>query len=1065
MVGRRLDTDVVVVGGGPVGLMLAGELRLGGADVVVLETREAPTTESRASTLHARTMEILDSRGLLKAFGTPPCEVRGHFGGIPLDLTLPSTHPGQWKVPQTETERLLQDWAAGLGARIKRRHTLRALRTTGEGVEAVAAGPGGPVRIRAAYLVGCDGENSTVRRLLDADFPGEDAHRELLRADVAGIDILNRRFERLPAGMAVAARRGDGVTRVMVHEFGREAQLRTTEPDFAEVCEVWQRVTGEDITSGTPLWVNSFGDANRQLSAYRHDRILFAGDAAHRQMPIGGQALNLGLQDAVNLGWKLSAVATGRTPADLLDTYHTERHEVGRRVLANIKVQSQLLLGGPESHSTRTLFTELLSSERVRTHLASMIAGLDISYGDEGVRLPNTNLTVGHHQYTTTELLHRARPVLLLLTPKATRFHKQAAPWSDYVTTLTATADLPATDALLLRPDGHIAWTSASDTPLPEALTHWFGTPMTTPEPAAANGDSAPQGPPAPESTTRTGGAGGTPKAEGEAEATNHSPKGDPMNTKAPAPQERYDVAILGAGMAGGMLGAVLARNGVKVLLIDAGTHPRFAVGESTIPYTSAMTRIVGERYDVPEIVHMASFRGIQDHVSPMSGRKQNFGFVYHREGQDQNPDEINQLVVPEWQRTESHLFRQDTDAYLFHLAVKHGATPLLGTRITDIETGPDGAVLRDAHGTEYHAEYLVDGSGFRSPVADAFGLREEPTRARHHSRTLFTHMVGVTAYDDAPSAAAHKQPSPWHHGTLHHVFDGGWLWVIPFDNHDGAISPLCSVGLTLDERKFPRSQDLTPQQEFDEFLEKFPQIAEQFTDARAVRPWVATGRLQYSSSSTVGERYCLTAHAAGFIDALYSRGLTNTLEVVNSLAWRLIEATKDGDWSTERFEYIDRLQQGLYDVHDDLVYSSFVGFKHYDLWNAVTRVWESTSIMPTMTVERAYRRFMEHKDDQILKDLEKTTTPGLPAPVGEDISSLLTLTRTTCQAVEAGGLEPGEAAELLFEQLRESKFLPEPFALGDPDNKCFEATRELLGQALDWGRTKAPEHIAQLFG
>ncbi|MFJ2239654.1 FAD-dependent monooxygenase [Streptomyces sp. NPDC087859] len=1051
---QRLEADVVVVGGGPVGLMLAGELRLGGADVVVLETREAPTTESRASTLHARTMEILDSRGLLQAFGTPPCEVRGHFGGTPLDLTLPSTHPGQWKVPQTETERLLQDWAAGLGARIKRCHTLRALRTTGEGVEAVAAGPGGPVRIRAAYLVGCDGENSTVRRLLGADFPGEDAHRELLRADVAGIDVPNRRFQRLERGMAVAARRGDGVTRVMVHEFGREAQPRTREPDFAEVCEVWQRVTGEDITSGTPLWVNSFGDANRQLSAYRHDRVLFAGDAAHRQMPIGGQALNLGLQDAVNLGWKLAAVATGRAPADVLDTYHAERHEVGRRVLANIKVQSQLLLGGPESNSTRALFAELLPSEKVRTHLASMIAGLDISYGDQGVRLPRTTLTTGDRQYTTTELLHPARPLLLLLTPEAAPFHEQAAPWSDYVTTLTATADLPGTDAVLLRPDGHIAWTSPSDTPLPEALTHWFG-PPTTERP--------------PEGTTSTPGPVLAPESKAalstsEPAAANDSPKGDPMNTKDHA-HERYDVAILGAGMAGGMLGAVLARNGVKVLLIDAGTHPRFAVGESTIPYTSAMTRIVGERYEVPEIVHMASFRGIQDHVSPMSGRKQNFGFVYHREGQDQNPDEINQLVVPEWQRTESHLFRQDTDAYLFHLAVRYGATPLLGTRITDIETGPDGAVLRSDRGVEYRAEYLVDGSGFRSPVADAFGLREEPTRARHHSRTLFTHMVGVTPYDDAPSAAGHQQPSPWHHGTLHHVFDGGWLWVIPFDNHDGAISPLCSVGLTFDERKFPKSQDLSPQQEFDAFLARFPQIAEQFTDARAVRPWVATGRLQYSSSSTVGERHCLTAHAAGFIDALYSRGLTNTLEVVNSLAWRLIEASRDGDWSTERFEYIDRLQQGLYDVHDDLVYSSFVGFQHYDLWNAVTRVWESTSIMPTMTVERAYRRFMENRDEQILKDLEQTTTPGLPAPVGEDISSLLTLTRSTCQAVEAGGLEPGEAAELLFEQLRESKFLPEPFALGDPANKCFEATPELLGQALEWGRTKAPEHIAGLFG
>ena len=149
---------------------------------------------------------------------------------------------------------------------------------------------------------------------------------------------------------------------------------------------------------------------------------------------------------------------------------------------------------------------------------------------------------------------------------------------------------------------------------------------------------------------------------------------------------QRYDVAILGAGMAGGMLGAVLARNGVKVLLIDAGTHPRFAVGESTIPYTSSMTKIIAERYQVPEIEPLASFKGIHDKVSPMCGRKQNFGFVYHREGRPQDPEEINQLVIPEWQRTECHLFRQDTDTYLFNVAVSYGADPCLNTRITGIE-------------------------------------------------------------------------------------------------------------------------------------------------------------------------------------------------------------------------------------------------------------------------------------------------------------------------------------------------------------------------------------------
>jgi FADH2 O2-dependent halogenase len=535
------------------------------------------------------------------------------------------------------------------------------------------------------------------------------------------------------------------------------------------------------------------------------------------------------------------------------------------------------------------------------------------------------------------------------------------------------------------------------------------------------------------------------------------------MNTT--GTDERYDVAILGAGMSGGMLGAVLARAGVRVLLIDAGTHPRFAVGESTIPYTSTTARIIADRYQVPEIEPLASFRGIQDHVSPMCGRKQNFGYVWYEEGRPQDPERINQLVVPEWQRTETHLFRQDVDAYLFNIAVGYGADQALNTRIVDIAIDRDtGVELRSDAGETFRAKYVVDGSGYRSPIATAFGLREEPTRARHHSRSMFTHMIGVTPFDDAPAAKAHVKPSPWHHGTLHHVFDGGWLWVIPFDNHEGALNPLCSVGLTIDERVFPKNGQ-SPQQEFDAFLRRFPEIAEQFRTAKAVRPWVSTGRLQYSVTNTVGERYCLTSHAAGFIDALYSRGLTNTLEVVNALAWRLIEASRDDDWSTERFTYVNDVQQGLFDVHDDLVYSSFVSFRDYDLWNAVVRVWESTSIMPTMTVERAYRQFKESRDDRVFRDLERTSTPGLPEPVGRDIADLLAFTRQTCQAVESGSLPAKEAAQRIFERVASSAFLPTPFRLGAPDNTCFEATPALLTKAVEWGRTEAPAHVATLFG
>ncbi|MFK8905555.1 FAD-dependent monooxygenase [Streptomyces sp. YS-3] len=483
----RLDTQVIVVGAGPVGLLLAGELRLGGAEVVVLEQRAAPTTESRASTLHARTMELLDSRGLLDVFGTPPNEPRGHFGGIPMDLTLPSPFPGQWKMPQTRSEALLQEWALSLGVDLRRGHELREVHDRGGFVEATAAGPEGTVVVRGGFLVGCDGEDSTVRRLTGAEFPGNDAGRELLRADVAGIAIPNRRFERLPAGLAIAATR-DGVTRVMVHEFGSHAEPRTADPEFGEIAAVWKRVTGEDISGGTPLWANSFGDANRQLTRYRHGRILFAGDAAHRQMPIGGQALNLGLQDAFNLGWKLALHLGGGAPEDLLDTYHTERHEVGRRVLSNIRAQAMLLLGGPEVEPLRSVLTELLTHDDVRAHLAGMISGLDIRYDVGGpghpllgARLPDTGLTTGEGPVNTAQLLRTARGVLLDLSGGGAALPDTSG-WADRVTVLPAAPEkdgaLQGVGAVLVRPDGHVAWAGGPDTDgagLREALERWFG--------------------------------------------------------------------------------------------------------------------------------------------------------------------------------------------------------------------------------------------------------------------------------------------------------------------------------------------------------------------------------------------------------------------------------------------------------------------------------------------------------------------------------------------------------------------------------------------------------------
>jgi oxygenase len=486
------ETEVVVVGAGAVGLMLAGELRLGGAAVTVVDRLAEPMRESRASQLNARTMEIFDQRGLVERLGTLRAEPAGHFGGLPLPVDqIRSVHAGYWKVPQPRTEAMLGAWATGLGADVLRGHELHGLAQTGEHVEAEVTGPRGRRRLRAGYLVGCDGESSTVRRLAGIEFTGHDARRELVRADVAGIDVQPRRFQRLPRGLAIAGRTGGDVTRVMLHEFGAKATDRTVPPAFAELVASWARVTGEDISGGTPIWLDVFGDVDRQAARYRSGRVLLAGDAAHALMPASGQALNLGVQDAVNLGWKLAAQVRGRAAAGLLDSYHDERHPVGARVLTNVAAQTDLLLGGPDSTAVRSVFADLLGLGETRRYLAETLGGLDVRYdvgpGDHpllGARLPHAALLTDAGETTTGTLLRPARGVLLDLAEDADghdRLRATAQAWRDRVDTVPAKVDgasaLSGLTAALVRPDGHIAWVDRGPARLESALRRWFGVP------------------------------------------------------------------------------------------------------------------------------------------------------------------------------------------------------------------------------------------------------------------------------------------------------------------------------------------------------------------------------------------------------------------------------------------------------------------------------------------------------------------------------------------------------------------------------------------------------------
>ncbi|MFJ6567684.1 FAD-dependent monooxygenase [Streptomyces sp. NPDC091292] len=523
-------TDVVVVGAGPTGLLLAGELRLGGARVIVLERLARPTGQSRGLGFTARAMEIFDQRGLLPRFGqgeTLEISPVGHFGGVRFDYTvLEGAHFGARGIPQSQTEAVLEEWASAVGADIRRGWEFEGFEEVGElggsedsgggyggdgtgghGVEITVRTPDGHRRIRASYLVGCDGGHSAVRTAAGIGFPGTPATRLMFLADVVGCDLRPRLLgERLARGMVMAAPLGDGVDRVIVCPDGTPPPGDGDGPvTFAQVADAWQDLTGEDIHHGGAAWVSSFTDTTRQASAYRSGRVLLAGDAAHVHLPAGGQGLSTGVQDAANLGWKLAAVVRGTAPGGLLDTYHDERHPAGARLLMNTRAQGSVFLGGAEADPLRALFAELLAYDDVKRHLAGVVSGLDVRYdvGDGthpllGRRLPHRHLVDAGGGTSTTELLHPARGVLLDLADDPA-LRAAAAPWRDRVTVTTAVPKpvdgidpLTGTTALLVRPDGHVAWAAASGThgaPTPvaadpgadprEALRRWFGPPLT----------------------------------------------------------------------------------------------------------------------------------------------------------------------------------------------------------------------------------------------------------------------------------------------------------------------------------------------------------------------------------------------------------------------------------------------------------------------------------------------------------------------------------------------------------------------------------------------------------
>jgi tetracycline 7-halogenase / FADH2 O2-dependent halogenase len=517
-------------------------------------------------------------------------------------------------------------------------------------------------------------------------------------------------------------------------------------------------------------------------------------------------------------------------------------------------------------------------------------------------------------------------------------------------------------------------------------------------------------------------------------------------------PDEPFDVAVLGGHLTGGLLATILARHGVRVLVVPAEGDRTEPSGDSTVPYTTAVFQLLAERFDVPEVGAFAHFTDLPDWVQQSSGIKKSLAFLYHHEGRPHVPEHTVQFHVP-GEHNEWHLYRPAVDVYALQLARKRGATVVEGTA-RRVDLTADGAVVVCADGQRYAARYVVDAAGTDRPLLSTVDDGGLVLR----SRVLSTHMVGVPPFENLVPLADYGAATAFSTGTVHHLFDGGWVQVVDYGNHGLSTNTLAGVTVGLDPGRYALPAD--PETAFRTLVGRFPGLAAQFDGALASRDWVVADRWQRRAAVTYGDRWIAIERSASRTDEFLSRDVTMSAEVVHALAAALLRILAGADARTE-LGRVARFQDALIDFNDSMLAAARTATRDFALWNAYTRVWLLWQILAHLSLKREMADAAA--GDGTWAQVERFEQGALWFGTPRGLTGLLDWFFDQFAQVRAGVLKEETAAKAIFARLRRERFVPPLYRFGHPPSRFYHFTMPRRLLMLAWVKTVAPEDFKRL--